>query len=95
MAETQLRNRNAADLLLSKMAAAGEITRVKRGVYCLPQYAGQIGQKGQKDTQPSEITNKNVNLSFLSDLSRVGETDGNGRSGSHDADARATSNEGT
>jgi hypothetical protein len=69
MAEAQLRNRNAADLLLSKMAAAGEITRVKRGVYCVPQYTGKIEQKGQKDTQPSETSQKNVNLSFLSDLS--------------------------
>jgi hypothetical protein len=93
MAEAQLRNRNAADLLLSKMAIAGEITRVKRGVYCLPHYAGHKGQIGQKDTQPSETNNKNGNLSSLSDRSSVSEADGNGRSGPHHAhaitDARA------
>lgn len=33
----QLRNRNSTDILLSKMAKAGEIERVKRGVY------GQVG----------------------------------------------------
>jgi len=73
--EAQLRNRNAADLLLSKMNRAGEIRRVKRGIYCLPQYAAQMGQKGQKDPQTPEIKNKNVNLSFLSDPSSVSDAE--------------------
>jgi hypothetical protein len=88
--EAQLRNRNAADLLLSKMTRGGEITRVKRGVYCLPQYAGQIGQNRQKDAQASEIKTKNADLSFLSDPSSVSEADGNGLSGSPGTDGSST-----
>jgi hypothetical protein len=68
-AGAQLCNRNAVDLLLSKMAGAGAIVRIKRGTYCLPQYAGRIRQKGQKDTQLSEIKDKSGNLSDLSHLS--------------------------
>ena len=37
MLKAQLRNRNSTDILLCKMVKAGEIERVKRGVY------GQVG----------------------------------------------------
>jgi hypothetical protein len=45
MAGAQLRNRNAADILLFKMKQDSEIARPLRGVYCLPRYAGKIGKK--------------------------------------------------
>jgi hypothetical protein len=43
----QLRSRNAADGLLFKMTKAGEIERVKRGVYGLP---GTVAKLAAKDT---------------------------------------------
>jgi len=43
----QLRSRNAADMLLYKMTKAGEIERVKRGVYGLP---GTVAKLAAKDT---------------------------------------------
>lgn len=60
----QLRNRNAADLLLFKMCKADEIERVKRGIYGLPGTAaklpakdpGQIGKKERSRTQTTEPT---------------------------------------
>jgi AAA domain len=60
----QLRNRNAADILLFKMSKAGEIERVKRGVYGLPgtaarlavKDAGQIGKKERSRSQMAEPT---------------------------------------
>jgi hypothetical protein len=73
----QLRNRNAADLLLSKMAQNGEIRRIKRGVYGLPQAVGQIGQKEGFCNQPTEPKEENIDLSNLSDLSRISAPDGN------------------
>jgi hypothetical protein len=68
-AAARVRTRNAADLLLSKMAGAGEIKRVKRGIYSLPRFIGQIRQNGQKDIQPPESEQESGNLSVLSDLS--------------------------
>jgi hypothetical protein len=49
----ELRNRNAADLLLSRMAADGLIERVKRGQYALPGTRASLVPKkeGQKDRQ--------------------------------------------
>ena len=57
-----LRNRNAADLLLYKMAKAGEIERVKGGIYGLPgtttkisaKDTGQIGKKERSGSQATE-----------------------------------------
>jgi hypothetical protein len=43
----QLRNRNAADILLFKMTKAGETERVRRGVYGLP---GTVAKLAAKDT---------------------------------------------
>jgi hypothetical protein len=50
----QLRNRNAADILLFKMTQDGEIARPLRGIYCLPKYAGKIGKKERSSNQPPE-----------------------------------------
>ncbi len=58
----QLRSRNAADILLFKMAKAGTIERVKRGVYGLPgtvaklaaKNSGKIGKKERSGNQATE-----------------------------------------
>jgi hypothetical protein len=44
MAAAQLRNRNATDLLLGKMARNGEVERASRGFYSIPVTTGKIGQ---------------------------------------------------
>jgi hypothetical protein len=54
IAGAQLRNRNAADILLFKMTQDGEIARPLRGIYCLPRYAGKIGKKERSSNQPPE-----------------------------------------
>jgi hypothetical protein len=69
MAGAQLRNRNAADILLFKMKQDGEIARPLRGIYCLSRYAGKIGKKERSGVQTPESTEENGNLSDLSDLS--------------------------
>ena len=71
MAETGLK-RNAADLLLGRMAKEGEIVRVGRGRYGLPGSATnsrQIGQKERSDQEAIEIAEQTADLSKLSDLS--------------------------
>jgi hypothetical protein len=58
----QLRSRNAADILLFKMTKAGEIERLKRGVYGLPgtiaklaaEDTGKIGKKERSGSQATE-----------------------------------------
>ena len=58
----QLRSRNAADNLLFRMTKAGEIERVKRGVYGLPgtvaklaaKDTGKIGKKERSGSQATE-----------------------------------------
>jgi hypothetical protein len=60
----QLRTRNAADILLLKMTRAGEIERVRRGVYGLPgtvaesaaKNAGKVGKKERSSNQGTEPT---------------------------------------
>ena len=61
MVAAQLSNRNSVDILLHKMAKAGEIERVKRGVYGLvgtlaKLAAGNNGKKGKKERSGSEVT---------------------------------------
>jgi AAA domain len=78
----ELRNRNAADVLLGKMARDGEIVRADKGRYALPQtdagqMAGQIGQMDRSKSQPAVLKEKtgdhpdlsDICLSDLSDLS--------------------------
>jgi hypothetical protein len=62
-----LRNRNATDVLLSKMTRDGEVERAKRGYYSLkPSDAGQIGQKERLNGQAADNIKENRNLSDLS-----------------------------
>jgi hypothetical protein len=75
MAAAGLHGRNAADLLLSKMCRAGEIERVKRGVYRLPTNIRQSGQKDRTDCQPINAAGKNGHPSDLSNLSRPHDAD--------------------
>jgi hypothetical protein len=69
MAAAQLRSRNAADLLLGKMARDGEIKRIGRGRYSIPPTTGQIGQTERFVAQSLDTCRENSNLSNLSDLS--------------------------
>jgi hypothetical protein len=73
MAAAQLRSRNAADLLLGKIARDGEIRRVGRGRYSIPPTTGQIGQTERLDGQATETKQQNANLSDLSDLSSASD----------------------
>ena len=60
------RNRNATDILLSKLVKEGEIVRVGRGKYALPKTNGQIGQKERTAPQATGFVDKYSNLSDLS-----------------------------
>jgi hypothetical protein len=53
MAEAKL-NRNAADVLLGRMAKNGEIARLKRGKYSLPDQTANGRQIGQKERSQAE-----------------------------------------
>jgi hypothetical protein len=58
--------------LLGRMAKEGEIVRVRRGRYCLPSFATnsrQIGQKERSDHEAVENAGQKDDLSDLSDLS--------------------------
>jgi hypothetical protein len=66
IAATGSKSRGAMDTLLFKMKEEGEVVRVKRGVYALPQ--GKIGQKERTGGQAAENHGLNGNLSNLSDL---------------------------
>ena len=70
MAQTGLK-RNAADLLLGRMAKEEEIVRVRRGRYGLPDTTNsrQIGQKEKFDEEVIENAGQKDDLSNLSDLS--------------------------
>ena len=73
MAATSNTNRNAVDILLFKMRGAGEVVRVKRGVYAHPEKIGKKERKDRKkersDRQATETIGENDNLSDLSNLS--------------------------
>jgi hypothetical protein len=68
MAAIGSNNRGAMDTLLFKMKEGGEVVRLKRGVYALPQDSGKIGQKERFGGQRTEITTLNANLTNLTDL---------------------------
>jgi hypothetical protein len=68
MAATGSNNRGAMDTLLFKMKEGGEVLRLKRGIYALPQDSGKIGQKERFGGQRTEITTLNSNLTNLTDL---------------------------
>ncbi len=54
MGEAELKNRNAADVLLGKMVRDGEIERVGRGRYNLSD--AKAGKNGQKERFGTEAT---------------------------------------
>ncbi len=68
IAATGAKSRGAMDTLLFKMKEGGEIIRVGRGIYGLPQDRGKIGQKERIGDQGSANIALNGNLSNLSDL---------------------------
>src|SRR5262249_10822387 len=64
----ELRNRNATDLLLGKMAKDGVIVRADRGRYTLSEREpGQIGQKEGLEGQAADLNEETRNLSDLSE----------------------------
>ena len=68
MAATERTDRNAVDQILFKMARDGDIRRVKRGVYALPQDAGKIDKKERNGAHLTDLVKKTDNLSDLTDL---------------------------
>jgi hypothetical protein len=58
----QLRNRNAADVLLFKMSKAGDVERVKRGVYGLPGTAARLAAKDAGKIRKKDRAVKWLNL---------------------------------
>jgi hypothetical protein len=69
MAATESQSRGAIDTLLFKMNEAGEVKRLKRGVYACRKDAGKIGQKERNGGQGVENNRKTGNLTNLTDLS--------------------------
>jgi hypothetical protein len=71
----QLPTRNAADLLLCKMAADGEIERVKRGVYGSPGTRSNLSTKirGQKDKKKRKPLNLREDSHLSVDLSKLSQ----------------------
>jgi hypothetical protein len=70
MVETEMLNRSAMDVLLSRMVKDGEIERTGRGRYNISTKGdGQIGQKERSTGQAFDFVNKTGNLSDLSNLS--------------------------
>jgi AAA domain len=76
MVRAEIHNRNAADILLCRMLAAGDIARAARGRYTLTKDAGKIGQKETNDIHPADATAELGNLSDLSDLCAGGDMRG-------------------
>src|SRR5262249_43240407 len=68
MAATERKDRNAVDQLLFKMARDGEIVRLRRGLYALPQGAGKIDKKERIEPQGTDWQNEIGNLTNLTDL---------------------------
>jgi hypothetical protein len=69
MLAAELRNRNAADVLLFRMVKDGEIIRAERGLYVLPgQDPCKIGKKERSEGQASESNEETANLTNLTDL---------------------------
>ena len=66
MSAAGIRSRNAADIMLGRMVAAGEIARAGRGRYALPEDDGKIGQKDRNDAHPADDEPETGNLSDLS-----------------------------
>jgi hypothetical protein len=67
----QLLKRNAADLLLGKMAADGEIERIKRGIYGMRGTRSKLSaeRSGQKDRKKGKLLNSQDDNHLSVDLS--------------------------
>jgi hypothetical protein len=74
-AAAELKNRNATDLLLSKMVQKGEVVRVGKAQYALPpEDGGQIGQTDRwTDRRPAQTVEDNTDIGDLSDLSDLSD----------------------
>jgi len=58
--EAELASRNAADELLWKLARDGDVVRIRRGVYSLPDGgAGKIGKKERTGEQAADAAAEN------------------------------------
>jgi hypothetical protein len=68
MTATGRTDRNAVDQLLYKMGLAGEIRRVRRGVYSLPKEPGKIDKKERNGAHLADFVKKTGNLTDLTDL---------------------------
>jgi hypothetical protein len=68
MVATERTDRNAVDQILFKMSRDGDIRRVRRGVYALPQDAGKIDKKERNAMLGAELEGKTENLTYLTDL---------------------------
>jgi hypothetical protein len=70
-AMAELPSRNAADLLLSRMTANGEVERVRRGLYGLPGTRAKLSAKKdrQKDRRKSKLLKLQGDNSVSVDLS--------------------------
>jgi hypothetical protein len=68
MVATGSTNRNATDQLIFKMKEAGEVRRIKRGIYALGKDAGKIGQKERFEGRRPETARENDDLSNLTNL---------------------------
>jgi hypothetical protein len=71
MAATGGNSRGATDTLLFKMKEAGEVVRLRRGVYALAKDAGKIGQKERNGHQKPGNIDEVDDLSNLTDLTGV------------------------
>jgi hypothetical protein len=73
----ELPSRNAADQLLLKMFREGEVIRVRRGVYRLPNLsegeASKIGKKERNGNQPTDLAAESDNLTDLTDLTSIND----------------------
>jgi AAA domain len=73
----ELPSRNAADQLLLKMFREGEVIRVRRGVYRLPNLsegeASKIGKKERNGSQPTDLAAESDNLTDLTDLTSIND----------------------
>jgi hypothetical protein len=80
MVHAEIKNRNAADILLSRMVRDGEIRRVGTGRYalfCSTSDPGKIGQKERSNSQDTDLTGETADLSDLSDLFSVDDGERN------------------
>ncbi|HXZ22799.1 MAG TPA: AAA family ATPase [Pseudolabrys sp.] len=68
MAATERTDRNSVDQLLFKMVRAGEIQRLRRGVYGPPGDTSKIGKEERKETQSSVAQRETGDLINLTDL---------------------------